>query len=56
MIRYFIRPVGLCRHRSHTWAPMLEKAQEMKTKLQKLTGLKWRITKQEIVYGDSVQR
>lgn len=53
MIRYYIRPVGL-RQRSQAWAPTLEKAREIQTRLQEVTGLKWKIIKKKIAYDNSV--
>lgn len=53
MTRYYIRPVGL-KQRSQAWASTLKKAREMKAQLQEATGLKWRITKKEIAYDNSV--
>lgn len=55
MTRYYIRPVGL-KQRSQAWASTLRHSREMKARLQEVTGLKWRITKKEIAYDNSVQR
>lgn len=54
MTRYYIRPVGL-KQRSQAWAStLLKQARAMKAQLQEATGLKWRITKNEIAYDNSV--
>ena len=52
MIRYYIRPVG--RNRSVAWADTLAKAKEIKAQLQTVTGLKWKITKEETGYDNTV--
>lgn len=48
MTRYFIRPVGRDQH-SKAWTDTHAKANELKAQLQTLTGLKWKITKKEVV-------
>lgn len=53
MTRYYIRPVGL-KQRSQAWASTLKQARAMKAQLQEASGLKWRITKKEIAYDNSV--
>lgn len=53
MKRYFIRPVGLGQ-RSYAWASTLVKARELKKQLRFATGLKWRITKEDIKHDNSV--
>lgn len=55
MIRYFIRPVDRGqRSKAWAWACTLGKAREIKTQLQSVTGLKWKITIEETRYDHSV--
>ncbi|WP_290302464.1 hypothetical protein [Muribaculum intestinale] len=53
MIRYYIRPVGRDNH-TEAWADTLAKAKEIKAHLQTVTGLKWKITKEQIGYDNTV--
>lgn len=53
MIRYYIRPVGRD-NRTEAWADTLAKAKEIKAQLQTVTSLKWKITKEERGYDNTV--
>lgn len=53
MRRYTIRPEQGPRS-SHAWADDFRVAQRMRKELETATGIKWRITKKEIAYDNSV--
>ena len=53
MTMYFIRPVDR-KLNSRAWSHTLPLALKIKMQLQRVTGLKWKITKEEINYDDPV--
>ena len=56
MTRYLIRPKAhsIARASALAWTDSPQEANEMKMRLQTLTGLKWQITRKKIGYDNTV--